>query len=258
MSELNPDKKIPLVEMFGPTIQGEGVLIGAKTTFLRFGLCDYKCKMCDSMHAVDPRRVRDNAEWLTPEEIANRIIPFNKASGTNWITFSGGNPCIHDLWTVVDKAHFEGLRVSVETQGTFAPGWLSDVDQLTISPKGPGMGAAFDMKVFQQFMRSVMVHFDLGTKASIKVVIFSQADIEFLKEINYMAEHYGMKDRVYASVGNVTLPSDDEDYNLALHRQALLNEMCLNLEDLLKEPSLGNVRFLPQLHVLLWGNRQGV
>ena len=63
------DKKLPLMELFGPTIQGEGTVIGQQTYFLRFGLCDYKCRMCDSMHAVDPRLVKANATYLTQAEI---------------------------------------------------------------------------------------------------------------------------------------------------------------------------------------------
>lgn len=254
----DPDKKIPLVEMFGPVLQGEGVLIGAQTTFLRFGLCDYKCAMCDSMHAVDPNQVRANAEWLTQDQIAEKLMPIHRKFKTPWVTFSGGNPCIHDLGALVQSLQIQGVRVSVETQGTFSPGWLSLVDQLTISPKSPGMGAKFSMKQFKEFMHQVMVSYDLGRKASLKVVIFTAADIEFLKGINEIAESYGMLDRIYASVGNADLPKMNDQYSLAEHRRLLLDEMAQNLEDLLKEPSLSNVRYLPQLHVLLYGNRQGV
>ena len=42
-----------VVEIFGPTIQGEGALIGEPTVFVRTGGCDYRCSWCDSLHAVD-------------------------------------------------------------------------------------------------------------------------------------------------------------------------------------------------------------
>src|SRR6476661_4406823 len=87
------NKPIPLMEVFGPTIQGEGLVIGQQTYFLRFGLCDYKCVMCDSMHAVDPHRVKANAEWLTQEEILNKLGSIYKPNSTRWVTLSGGNPC---------------------------------------------------------------------------------------------------------------------------------------------------------------------
>ena len=39
------DAKIRVSEIFGPTIQGEGVLIGLPTVFVRTGGCDYRCSL---------------------------------------------------------------------------------------------------------------------------------------------------------------------------------------------------------------------
>ena len=51
--------RFPVVEVFGPTIQGEGELAGVPTAFVRFGGCDYRCTWCDSLHAVLPEDVRE-------------------------------------------------------------------------------------------------------------------------------------------------------------------------------------------------------
>ena len=45
--------QIRVNEIFGPTIQGEGALIGQPTIFVRTGGCDYRCSWCDTLHAVD-------------------------------------------------------------------------------------------------------------------------------------------------------------------------------------------------------------
>ncbi len=45
--------KIPVMEIFGPTIQGEGMVIGQKTMFVRTGGCDYSCSWCDSRFTWD-------------------------------------------------------------------------------------------------------------------------------------------------------------------------------------------------------------
>ena len=45
--------QLRIAEIFGPTIQGEGALIGEPTVFVRTGGCDYRCTWCDSLHAVD-------------------------------------------------------------------------------------------------------------------------------------------------------------------------------------------------------------
>ena len=51
---------LPVVEIFGPTIQGEGAEAGIPTHFVRVGGCDFRCSWCDTMYAVDPEIVRDD------------------------------------------------------------------------------------------------------------------------------------------------------------------------------------------------------
>lgn len=46
-------KGIPVLEIFGPTIQGEGMVIGQKTMFVRTAGCDYSCSWCDSAFTWD-------------------------------------------------------------------------------------------------------------------------------------------------------------------------------------------------------------
>ncbi|MDF0142324.1 7-carboxy-7-deazaguanine synthase QueE, partial [Staphylococcus pseudintermedius] len=45
--------KIPVLEIFGPTIQGEGRVIGRKTMFVRTAGCDFRCSWCDSKFTWD-------------------------------------------------------------------------------------------------------------------------------------------------------------------------------------------------------------
>jgi 7-carboxy-7-deazaguanine synthase len=35
------ERRLPVIEMFGPTLQGEGRVIGLKTMFVRLAGCDY-------------------------------------------------------------------------------------------------------------------------------------------------------------------------------------------------------------------------
>lgn len=257
------EKKIPLVEAFGPTVQGEGYMVGVRTTFLRFGLCDYECKLCDSMHAVDPKQVKANAEWLTQEEICTKLAALHEAPNhCGWVTFSGGNPCIHDLTELVmrirgfDITHGE-IKIAVETQGTLLPEWLHMCDVVTVSPKSPGMGEKFEADKFMRFVRTFMHH----PGFNVKVVVFSMQDFEFLRMINEIciSHNPALADRVYASLGNPFPPGLDHilnsDNELKLR---LLNEYKILTEDLLQIPDLSNVKFLPQLHVLCWANLQKV
>ena len=61
-----------IAEIFGPTIQGEGVLIGEPTVFIRAGGCDYRCSWCDSLHAVESRYRHDWAA-MTPDQVWTRV-----------------------------------------------------------------------------------------------------------------------------------------------------------------------------------------
>lgn len=255
------DKKIPLVEKFGPTIQGEGATIGLQTYFLRFGLCDYECTMCDSMHAVDPLQVKANAQWLTQTEIANLFVDGVNAEqpptiGTRWITLSGGNPCIHDLSQLIHKLKSWGYRFAVETQGTFCPAWLYDCDLITVSPKGSGMGEKFEINKYEHFISAMA---NSHKAVNTKVVIFNDEDITFAAEVAkiWFARGFHM-DGFFLSQGNPFPPGKGAPVSDNLQLD-ILRDNYLSLFDKIKtHPILSHAKWLPQLHVWLWANKQGV
>ena len=194
------EKKIPVIECFGPTVQGEGIVAGTRTVFIRFGLCDYKCKMCDSMHAVDPLRVRENAKWLTQEEIYNLASERLTTGNCNSITYSGGNPCIHDLSFLTTCFKAAGVEIAVETQGTICPLWLLDCRWITVSPKGPGMGEKFEPRVFSEFLERLESNDHPGV--SIKVVLFDSRDLEFASAVAEDNPSYVEDGKFFLSLGN--------------------------------------------------------
>lgn len=256
---IDQPKKIPLVEgPFGPTIQGEGAVIGQQTYFLRFGLCDYHCKMCDSMNAVDPLQVKAHARWMTPCEIADELIAYASPNSTRWVTLSGGNPCIHDLTDLCRQLKDnDRWRIAVETQGTFSPNWLSRVDIITVSPKGPGMGETTNLDVLDKFMERTepwmhMVNF--------KIVVFDQRDLEFAK---MMFERYGHHHiPFYLSLGNPYPPGVNKEYDaqpdhFGKHIPILISQYKILFDDIKDDPILSQMRFLPQWHAFVWGNEKG-
>lgn len=264
-------KKVPLVEVFGPTIQGEGTVIGQQTYFLRFGLCDYKCKMCDSMHAVNPLMVKANAQWLTQTEIFEQFWDMRLPNSTKWLTFSGGNPAMHDLGYLVGLCKINGIRVNVETQGTIWRGWLGKVDSLTISPKGPGMGETHNMEQFLGFMDKLReAKGDILSENSlnglpnicIKIVIFDQRDLEFAKEIYRVLDQTDLffgsavDDYFYLSLGNPNPPPIDGTEAVFDRSDAIARYKML-YEDIRNDAILSQMRFLPQWHAFVWGNDAG-
>lgn len=259
------EKKIPVMEVFGPTIQGEGAMIGVRTTFIRFGLCDYKCVMCDSMHAVDPIRVKANATWMTQFEIAEEYFKTFKDGSHSWCTLSGGNPAMHNLEYLVERLFSNGISCAIETQGTLLPEWISMCDVITVSPKSPGMGEKFEIDKFQAYVDKFRAH----PGFNVKVVVFSAQDIEFARAINSIMVEAGCYDKMYLSLGNPYPPGLENKLMPAVNEMEagfrdeslkveLLRQYRIMAEDLLLIPDMHNVKFLPQLHVLTWANKQKV
>lgn len=264
---LKKEKTYPVMEIFGPTIQGEGLVAGTQTHFIRFGLCDYKCVQCDSMHAVDPDYVSANANWLTVNQIVDAVLDLPRQC--DWITLSGGNPAIHDLTIVVRILQNHGYKIAVETQGTLMPRWLHAVDVLTVSPKPPGMGEKFEPDKFGNFITEYQHHRGLN----IKIPVFNALDLEFAADVYSEFHQYTIgKEHLcwFLSLGNPWPPSLDPTAKHPFQYQAgdtttpdeqltlaLLKHYAVMFEDIANNESLSAYRFLPQLHTLVWGNARG-
>ena len=80
--------KLPVLEIFGPTFQGEGRAIGQKTMFVRTAGCDYHCDWCDSAFTWDGS---EKPTRMTADEV---IAELDKLGSYDYVTLSGGNPAI--------------------------------------------------------------------------------------------------------------------------------------------------------------------
>jgi 7-carboxy-7-deazaguanine synthase len=235
---------LPVVELFGPTIQGEGPDIGAPAYFVRFGGCDYRCAWCDSMHAVEPEAVRTNAERLTVEQILHRLGELS--GGPGLVVLSGGNPALLQLGKLVRALQNTGKRVAVETQGSRWRDWLAEVDRLVISPKPPSSNMA-GAKQLMEF-RAFMSHVASDTHTAIKIVVFDQVDLDWA--IDRHVEHPELP--LFLSAGTDVGLSEDVTLGRLRGRFRWLCEAAAS------RPALCDVRVLPQLHVIAWGTAKGV
>lgn len=245
---VSPDKT-PVIEIFGPTIQGEGIMAGMRTMFLRTGGCDFNCKMCDSRIAIDQDEIRERAQYMTQDEIYVEITNKMGMTNTKWITLSGGNPCLWDLSGVISTLQDDGFQIALETQGSYCPEWVQFCDQVTISPKGPGMGEGCNLTELSKFMRPLL-NKDFEGLVIFKVVCFSTRDIDFAKTIMALYPQVSM----FFSVGNRHLAGTPVIESS--HQQVLLDSYKWLVEETLKDSELADVIVLPQLHVLIWGNEE--
>lgn len=230
-----PQVRLAVVEIFGPTIQGEGRQIGLKTMFVRLAGCDWGCQWCDSAFTWRPGELAPS-ERLEASRILARLAALDPACRR--LTLSGGNPALQDCGPLVAAAHAAGYTLHVETQGSRAPAWLAAADSVTISPKGPSSGMRPDWP-------GLAATLAVARDPELKVVIFDDADLQFAATVR--ERHPGVPFTL--QLGN-RVGADDAASLLA--RQRDLSERVL------ADPAWGEVRVLPQLHVLLWGNRRGV
>lgn len=254
-------KTVPLIESFGPTIQGEGALAGLPTLFLRFGLCDFRCSWCDSKFAVEPTVVKRDATHMTAEGLLDEVRALSRTPGM-WITLSGGNPAMHDLGAFVAAAQQDGYKISVETQGSVWRSWLLTVDHLTISPKPPSSGMVTPKHDTQlgRFLTAAVQ--GLGfRRRSLKFVVFDETDYLWAKDV-LSSEPREAGWQVFLSVGTPTVSewgsevvkntSDREVRDQVGDRYRWLCDQVAT------DPDMVSVRVLPQLHVIAYGHLKGV
>jgi 7-carboxy-7-deazaguanine synthase len=241
--------KFPVVEIFGPTLQGEGALAGQPTQFVRFGLCDFRCDFCDSSHAVLPEHVR-LAPKMTAEEIADKVAELG--SNARWVTLSGGNPAMWDLWILVQLLQNMGYKVAVETQGSLWKPWLGNVDQVTVSPKGPT--SKMDSSGLRDFLKQMDSMPFLRYKLALKVVVFNDDDLAYARQVHLA--HPGFP--FYISIGTRMGGLFGDFAGGAIDtRDDILDRYRWVAERVAADKVFRDTTVLPQLHALIWGHERG-
>ncbi|WP_078381276.1 7-carboxy-7-deazaguanine synthase QueE [Sutcliffiella halmapala] len=236
--------KLPVLEIFGPTIQGEGMVIGQKTMFVRTAGCDYQCSWCDSAFTWDGS-AKDDIQLLSPEEVWSQLKETG-GNAFNHVTISGGNPALlKNMGQLVTLLHENGIKVALETQGSKWQEWLVDIDDLTISPKPPSSLMQTDFVILDNLLQKVN-----QSKVSLKVVVFNKEDLAYAKKVHQRYPHIAF----YVQVGNEDTVTANND-NLV---SKLLTQYEWLIDEVMKDCELNNVRVLPQLHTLVWGNKRGV
>ena len=234
------NETIRISEIFGPTIQGEGALIGQPTVFVRTGGCDYRCSWCDTLHAVESK-YRHQWTPMTAEEIMSEIKTLSNNKPL-MISLSGGNPATQPLEELIRSGKNETYRLALETQGSIAQDWFSKLDTLTLSPKPPSSGMKTDWDIFEQCIKAAEQKPDIA----LKIVIFDEKDYEYAQ--NAAARYPDMP--LYLQPGNHQVDGNAD--------MAGLNKRLQWLADKVTNDNWYNAHVLPQLHVMIWGNERGV
>lgn len=205
------------------SIQGEGIEIGLPTVFVRLFACDLRCSWCDTMYAVEGRDFKD----MTLEEVIAGI----SAYACRRVCITGGEPLIQMKETSALAEALTGLgyRIVLETSGHKMPPpvFWGENSVISMDCKCPGSGME-DRMDFSLFPR-------LREQDQLKFVIAGDRDYTYAKEI---------LSRYYIRANVIFQPAGGEGLEWITERVI--------------SDGLGNVRVLPQLHKLIWGNTRGV
>lgn len=239
---------IPVLEIFGPTVQGEGMVIGQKTMFVRTAGCDYRCAWCDSAFTWNGS-AKDAIRRMTPAEIWEELRAIG-GDRFSHVTLSGGNPALlPQLAALADLLHAKGVALAVETQGSRWQDWLAEIEQVTLSPKPPSSGMETDWAILDDIVAKLS-HRPHSLAVSLKVVVFDEADLAYAKQVRTRYPDVAM----YVQVGN----PDVRRMDIREHAADLLQRYEALIDKVVASSELNDVRVLPQLHALVWGNKRGV
>ncbi len=233
---------ILICEIFGPTIQGEGALIGVPTVFVRTGGCDYRCRWCDTAYAVDHRF---GGEWtaMKGEEILARVRLLAGAEPL-LISLSGGNPALQPMAGLIGLGRKAGYRFALETQGSIARDWFAELDFLTLSPKPPSSGMVTDRQRLEDCLAAA------GTAAVVlKLVVLDETDYRFARQVAAWFPRLP----VYLQPCHDLSAKEGE----GIEAERVAVEGLRGLVARTLTDGWYEARILPQLHVLLWGNKRG-
>ncbi len=201
------------------SIQGEGIYIGVPMFFVRLTRCNLRCEWCDTEYAFY------EGEEMSIDSIVKKV----EESGMKWVCITGGEPLLQEeVYKLIDILLRKDYKILLETNGSILIDKLPTEENLVIS---------LDIKTpsskMERTMRFENLNY-LGPKDFVKFVIMDEGDFEYAKKI---IEKYEIdKEIIFQPVGGT---------NLKWLAEKVVEEKL-------------NVRVLPQLHKIIWGNKRGV
>ncbi len=200
------------------SIQGEGLMMGTPTFFVRTVGCNLSCSWCDTQYSMQ------GGQEMTLQEIMDAV------GDSLHVCVTGGEPMIQPempelLRMLVDA----GKQVVLETNGA------TDISEV---PDDPLIMISMDVKCLSSGMtpRMLVGNLDrLSRKDQLKFIVADDADFDFA--VGFLKEHHVDTNVIFGPVGGTC-------------RLEWLVSRVLD--------SGLDARVLPQLHKIIWGDRRSV
>ncbi len=219
------------------SVQGEGMLVGTPSVFVRTSGCNLRCVWCDTPYT----------SWAHEgaEQPVESILEAVRRYPARHAVVTGGEPMIApEIAELTEGLRSLGLHVTVETAGTVFASVASDL--MSISPKlanstpwerdaGRWARQHERLRIDAEVLRRLMASYAY----QLKFVLDRPED---LAEVRAIVERTG------AACERVVLMPEGTDADVLRVRGQWLVEIA-------KQEGF---RFSPRLHIELWGNRRGV
>lgn len=218
------------------SLQGEGLLAGVPSVFIRLASCPLRCTWCDTKYALDPAAGED----LTIEQILDKIKNISSAPNNELRTMNneprhfvltGGEPMVNpQLPELTATLKQKAKHVTIETAGfKFVPDIACDL--MSISPKTSNSGQKTETQNVKQLISSYPYQ--------LKFVVDSPDD---LMEIQQTIELLGNVDST-----RVMLMPQAKTRNELLAKSPMVAQLCKST----------GYAFCQRLQILLYDGARG-
>jgi len=220
------------------SIQGEGLLAGVPSIFIRTSGCNLRCHWCDTPHAS----WKPEGPEMSVGEILKKLTEWN----CDHVVLTGGEPMIApDLPELATALKKQKKHITIETAGTILPNSIP-CDLASISPKlsnstpSPERDPAWAKKhESTRLQPEVISEWISKYDFQLKFVVSTENDL---------AEIKGLLSRLPAvPLHQILLMPEGIDVKTLAARSPWLVDICKR----------EGFRFCPRLHIELFGHTRG-
>lgn len=215
------------------SLQGEGLLAGVPSFFIRTSGCNLRCAWCDTPYA----------SWRPEGDLVavDALIERTAAARLRHVVVTGGEPLLQrDIVALTRRLVDGGHHVTIETAGTVVPDVACHL--LSISPKTANSDPAGGWRARHRATRldrgPLRALLARHTEHQVKFVVRGLEDLDEIRLI--------VHDLAVAPDRVLLMPEGRTPDEVAAHRNAVA-ALCL----------ANGFRYCPRLQVELWGGRRG-
>ncbi len=244
-------------EIFGPTIQGEGKLIGTPSIFIRVGKCNMRCVgfnveyetpsgiknfSCDSFHAVDTA-FKEQWKVMGKDQVLEEVFKLMPKYKVD-IVITGGEPLLYwkdeEFQNLLRYFVENGYKVTIETNASLNIEFEENYQKKILFSMSVKLSNSLE-PLKKRINIETLTKILNNTKDSyLKFVVDKEFLIQATKEINYLLKQIPQTE-VYL------MPMGDTAKQINENSEAVIN-MAIEY----------GFKYCDRLHIRVWDNKRGV